>query len=369
MRRLATGLVLLAFLIPAAVPATTAISLSDRIVVDGLLEDYAPDEWVLDPSTAFPERSGDSRWGGDREILRVAVTWDRTYLYLAVEFTARDAQTAVFLANRAGGLVSLEDAGEFRRAIDLTGMAVNVWALASPAREPRVARADDSHPFALVDEAAVPAAVRASSDGHGALELAVPWSMLDLAGAVRLVAAITGDEGEGAGDAAPDPSGVLDPGRHARAVLDRHLRFDADLDDDGTADEGVSPRAGAVVEPNTDAALPRPDGGLTVAVAPRAFAPDRGESVEVSFGTVALEQAYVTCAVYSMDGSRVRTLFSDALRTRAGAGFTPDPRDRWDGRDEAGRVVRGGAYVVAVEWGLARGERSGRAAAPVVVVR
>ena len=43
--------------------------------------------------------------------------------------------------------------------------------------------------------------------------------------------------------------------------------------------------------------------------------------------------------------------------------------DRWDGRDANGRIVNGGIYVFSVEWGLVRGEHSGRDTAGVAVVR
>jgi hypothetical protein len=232
-----------------------------------------------------------------------------------------------------------------------------------------VARSDTAHPFGLVDRGALPAAIAVSLDGRGGFEMAVPWSMLSIERPVRLAAAITGETGEGAGDAAPDPSAALDPDRFGRAVLDRMLVVDADADDDGLADPGVAPRSVVSVEPQSDATLPRGDAKLALEVRPRAFAPDRAQTAALSFPVQDLDEIYLTCDVFSIDGSHVKTLFADALRARVDGSLAPDPRDQWDGTDDRGQVVRGGAYVLVAAWGLSRGERSARATASVVVVR
>jgi len=369
MRRVAAALVLFASFLPPAACATTAFSLSDRITIDGTLDEYAGDEWVLDATSSLPETDRDSRWGSDNDISRVAVTWDRGFLYVAVEFRTFDTFAAVLFSNRAGGLFSLEDAGALRRAIDVPGIPINLIALAAPGRSPEVARVDAANPFSLVDRATLPAAVKGGLDGRAGFEMAVPWTFLTLANPVRLVGAITGEVGEGAGDAAPDPTAALDSDRFARATLDRGLVFDADTNDDGLSDIGVAPRTAATLEPGSDPARSRTDADLAVDVDPRAFAPDQGEAAAFSFRVESLDAVYVSCAVFSIDGSRVKTLFEDVLRTRLGDALTPDARDRWDGTNAAGEIVRGGAYAVVAEWGPARGERAGRATAAVVVVR
>jgi hypothetical protein len=164
-----------------------------------VLNEYSADEWVLDSASNPTESSSDSRWGSDNDIARVALTWDRTYLYIGVEARTFDSFLALFISNRAGGLTTLENAGEFRRAIELP-FPLNLIALAQPGRIPDVARADDAHPFGLVDRGAVNVAMAGTRTGPVGFEMAVPWSMLSLAQPVKLAAAITGDIGTGAGD-------------------------------------------------------------------------------------------------------------------------------------------------------------------------
>ena len=369
MGRFTTGLVIVALSLPLTARATTAPSLSQRIVIDGVLNEYASDEWVLDATSPFSERDDDSGWGNANDISRLALTWDREFLYLAVEGHTFDTFFAMFVSNRAGGLFSLEDAGAFRRAISLPEIPINLLALASPERIPDVARADDSHPFGLVDRGAVPAATSGVRGGPVGFEMAVPWSMLSIAEPVRLVAAITGDAGTGAGDAAPDASVAASDDRFARAVLDRRIVVHADIDGDGLADSGIAPRAAVEIEGGTLTASVRTDLELEIGVAPRSFAPDRGESTAFALRTDASGPVFVSGAIYSLDGDRVRTLFEEEMRAQQNGTLAAGPNDAWDGTDTGGRIVRGGAYVFVVDWGLARGEHAGRATAAVVVVR
>ncbi|HEX6791434.1 MAG TPA: hypothetical protein VF247_09010 [Candidatus Krumholzibacteria bacterium] len=369
MGRFATGLVVASLLLPATARATTAPSLSDRIKIDGVLDEYAPDEWVLDDSSVVRERAGDSAWGSDDDIVRVAITWDHDFLYLAVEGRTFDSFLSMFIANRAGGLRTLEDAGTFRRAIELTGFAVNIMALASPQRVPDVARADDAHPFALVDGGALHRAVSGVRGGAVGFEMAVPWSMLSLASPVRVIAAITGEVGTGAGDAAPDASVHLDNDPSVRAVLDRRVVLVADVNRDGVPDDSMSTRDAAEIEGGTAEASSSADASMEISVPGGAFAPDRGETRTFSMRIDTTAPVFVSAAVYSLEGRRVRTLFADDMRSPAAGEIPAAPEDAWDGHDESGHIVRGGAYIVVVDWGFARGEKRGRAKAPVVVGR
>ena len=365
MGRFFAGLVIVALFQPLPAHATTANSLSGRVVIDGLLNDYAADEWVLDTGTNPRETSGDSRWGSDNDITRVALTWDRDFLYIAVEASTFDSFLQLLISNRAGGLTTLEDTGEFRRAIQLPN-AVNLMALAQPGRIPDVARADESHPFSLVDRGAVPVAMAGVRTGPVGFEMKVPWSMLSLAVPVKLTAAITGEVGTGAGDAAPDASRALDTDRFARAVLDRWFQIDADIDDDGLADIGISPRtAGSVMRLSTPPHA-RTDAGAKVSASPRAFAPDRSESTTLTFSSST--PVYIELAIYSMEGERIRRLTPSSINSGS-VEFI------WDGRDESNHVVRGGTYVVVADYRLAvpRGSQAGagdgRAKTAVVVAR
>jgi hypothetical protein len=364
MGRWFAGLFIVALLLPPTARATTANSLSGRVVIDGVLDEYSPDEWVLDESTNPQETDRDSQWSRDNDIARVALTWDRSFLYIGVEGRAFDSFLSLFISNRAGGLTTLEDAGEFRRAIQLPS-PINLIALAAPGRIPDVARADDTHPFGLLDRGAAPVAISGDRTGPVGFEMKVPWSMLTLSRPVALVAAVTGELGTGAGDAAPDASSVMDADRFARAVLDRWFQIDADTDNDGFADIGIAPRTAGSVQPGTTPASDRERASARFEVQRRAFAPDRGETADVSL-VVDEGHVFVNFFVYSLEGERMKFLNANVPDLEMGAGEVPVS---WDGTDERGQFVRGGTYIIVADWGYNRGEHAGRAKTAVVVAR
>ncbi|HEX5132191.1 MAG TPA: hypothetical protein VFX92_06880 [Candidatus Krumholzibacteria bacterium] len=345
LRRLACALVTLLVSLPLHAGATTAPSLSDRIVVDGLVGDYTTDEWILDATSSFPERGNDSRQGIDNDIARVAATWDGARLYIAVELALTAPHTVlVAIGGLAGGIPSLDGAGEFRRAIDLP-FRPNLLALAEPGATPRVARADATHAFALVDRARVPAAIADNAPGKVGFEIAIPWDMLDAARPLRLLVAVSGGPGTGAADAAPDARGALASDPDARAVLDRWIEFTADADGDGNLDYGVSPRSAAVVLPGTDAVAASGDPDLDIDIDRKAFAPDRGETVRFTLRSPGnmFDEIEGTCVVCALDGRRIRTLAVPRGNALA------DVIVEWDGRDDTGRVCDGAVYVAAFE--------------------
>ena len=377
-RWLALLLAPLALILDQPCGATTAASLSGRMSIDGDLSDWQADEWVLsDTSNTHFEGDGESRWGVAEEIVRLAVTWDARYLYLAVEFRAQDGALFAALGYGPGGLSSLDGAGSFRRAIDFA-FDINLMMLATTRDVPLVARVDDHHVLSLLDRATAPAVVRAPLAQNAGFEAAIPWESISLAQPLSLALALTGsEEGTGAGDAAPNPSVELpesaDPSAKTRVRLDRWLSIPADGNDDGVPDFGVSPRTLVSVEPEDDitgSRLERTDAAL--GVSPRVFAPDRAEDASFTLrfdDWTDVGQVFVTARVHSVDGSLVRVLYEDAPRSVVNSALVASLNDRWDGRDAHGRIVHGGVYVLSVEWGLVRGERAGRATAGVAVVR
>jgi hypothetical protein len=102
-----------------------------------------------------------------------------------------------------------------------------------------------------------------------------------------------------------------------------------------------------------------------LSVSKRAFAPDRGETPEVSF-VVDEGHIYVNFFVYSLEGDRVKYLNATLPDLEMNAGEVPVA---WDGRDEHGEIVRGGTYVIVADWGYNRGAHDGRTKTAVVVAR
>jgi len=372
-RAIASATIALALLAPTATVATTAHDLSARIVVDGRIGEYEDDEWVLDEFSSPAESPGDSRWGSDNEVRRVAVTWDDARLYLAVDCVTLDSELILWLDAAAGGIRGMQSLPNFRRNVVFSGFAPDLLLVARPeSEEPTAIRLrSDGAPELLETDVLDARFVQFATEG-GALEVAIPWALLEPAGGViGLLAAISGGTGAGCGDAAPDPSAPLETPQNAIAYLDRALHMTFDGDADGSPDVGVSPRDLAVVEA-AGPVVAAHDVSIGVRVDVRSFAPDRGESVSFTLrrdSEEAVSTVYVSSRVYSLSGELVRVLFEDEPRAFDVAEGPPLPEDSWDGRDGGGNVVPGGVYVINVSWGLARGARSGAANVSVAVVR
>jgi len=354
---------------PTASRSTTADDLSSRIHIDGDVSDYSADEWVLDSASLRPERPGDSRWGINNDIRRIAVTWDRKWLYLAIECSAYDSGVMAWLEYGAGGLGGMEAAGEFRRNVVLGNLRPNIFAWGDPAAGVDVARVDAGAAFGRVGSDNVMNAFATDATGAGAMELAISWDVvLASDGVVRLLAAITGSPATGAGDAAPDASATLPASRTARAALDNSMQVTVDADGDGLPDTGVSPVVVTSVEPGAATEVrSHPDVGIEPDV--RSFAPDLGEEVRFALASDLAARVYATAAVYGIDGRRVRVLYSESERALLAGKNPPASQDTWDGRDDGGRVVPGGVYVLSVVWGESIGGHDGGSRTSVVVVR
>lgn len=350
--------------------ATTGEDLSARVVIDGHLAEYAGDEWVLDPSSPFPEPSRDSSWGSDNDIRRVAVTWDLHNLYIAVDCVTLDSELFVFIDHTAGGIDDLRSLSSLRRNIVLDGVGIgfhsDLLVHARPEHnEPDVYVFGDGAPRALDRDAIDGRFVQFAGEG-GALEVAVPWALVSPdRQIVGVVAAISGGNGTGCGDAAPDAFARLSTVRTDAAVLDRPLRVLVDAGGDGIPDVGLSPRNVSPVEGRSLPAV-ADDAELTIEVEAPSFSPDLNETL--SFRIVRESgtntQAFVSARVYSRSGRLVRVLFEDERRELDVAEL-----DQWDGTDNLGRPVTGGIYILNVTWGAARGSRAGSTSTAVAVVR
>ena len=363
-------LLLVAFY-PNQVSATTAQDLSTRIVIDGDASDFDFDEWIIDGSTTFVEKPGDSRWGLDNDVRAVALTWDEARLYVAVSAVTANSTLMLFFDTGCGGVNDLKTAGLFRRNIEFGGIIPNLLV----ARD-GLGRVDCNSPFDLYDPDRYES-VRASS---GVLELAIPWELVgdfvvDDQGVVvpasgrllGVVVVVTGGVGTGAGDAAPDPSVVLENDSTRVAILNNYLRIPLDANGDGRLDVGVSPRAVATAAiastEQTRQRLP-----VHVTIEEKVFSPEAGETLRFR---VSLDPpdyglpVFLTARVYSSNGHLVRNLF-DNLQVGLSSGSFPD---EWDGRDNHGGIVPGGVYILAVSGGPAAGRTKDTVKASFAVIR
>jgi len=347
-------------LAPLPVRATTDANLGSRIIIDGRLDDFQTDEWVLDASTPVAERSGDSRWGLDNDVRAIALTWDNYNLYIGVPATTVNSDLMLFIDTMCGGITDFASASLFPRNLSLGAMGANfVLQVTRERPEPRAAYVDCANPIRLIAPDALHSVYLQDGNTSGALEIAIPWEHLgSFAGAgggtsvpspgtvLRVVAAITAGAGGGVGDAGPDPTVLLENDSTRVALVNNFVEVPLDGNGDGLLDLGIAPRAVATYAsaPASPVRQPLP---LTLFVERKVFAPDRGEVVRFQLSLQPDDYAqpvYVTARVYSSSGRLLRRIFEDEARVLGGA----TAWDEWDGRDDAGVIVPGGIYVIAV---------------------
>ena len=368
-------------LLPAMASATTEADLRTRITIDGEVDDYAADEWVLDTSTAVPERPRDSVWGIDNDLQRIALTWDNYNLYIAVPAVTVNSQLMLFIDTMCGGVSDLAGFDVMPRNLTLGELRANVILTVSRTKPtPEAYYVDCDNPVNVLNPEDIQAVYLQDGTGDGALEIAIPWQHLGTfdpaASATRVpnpgqtvavMAAITAGDGGGAGDGGPDPTVTLENDSTRVAVLNNNVRVPLDADEDGTLDLGISPRAEATYasagDPQTDQVLP-----LTLLLDRKVIAPDNGE---VARFRVALDPpaydnpVYVTARVFSTTGQLLRTI----LQSEPLALWTGPVWEEWDGRDDSGAVVPGGIYILAVTGAAAPTAPASPVKASVAVIR
>jgi hypothetical protein len=408
----APGLAVLALagaaFMPAPAVAQSQASLAARIVIDGSAADFTAVETVfrtpdlcVDLGLPFAcvgseEPSDDSAWSDIQDLAQVFVTWDAEDLYVAVEAHIADHALLVFLDYVPGGLADMTALSDWRRALAFgPGMRPDAFVAVTDRERAATLFVVDGEagvvPMAPEEYRAV-ATFEAEAPGRG-LEIAIPWRLLfpDAASALnpasgapaepmfvlpapahaelRLAAAVVqAADGFGATDVAPDPSRPpsLDP--RARVVVDRAVHVQWDADPPATprfVDFGAAVQTQAV--PRIVPPLPPSPGGDVVLDAvetldaeypgapARLLVADAGRDLEfvLRFRAPEPSAVYVTARVLSAHGERVRDLYHNEARQPAAVsppfGAFSDPlKDRWDGRDDGGRPVPGGTYVLHV---------------------
>lgn len=366
---------------PTHAPATTAHDLRSRIQIDGTTSDFTSDEWIVNAFSAVAEAAGDSRWGRDNDISAIALTWDDFNLYIAVSAVAVSADVMLFLDTHCGGLNHLGDAASFRRNVELGALTANFLVEADRAApDPQAGYVDCNNALRRIGSGAFDAVFFQEATDRGALEIAVPWELLggfvrsgsgvvlpEAGQKIGVLSAVTAGLGGGAGDAAPDPSLLLEVDSTRVAVLNNHVIVPLDGNGDGFLDAGVSPASAvtfATVAGQVRGPLP-----LGIELEGKLISPEEGTPLRfrpfLSPPDYTLP-VYVTARVFSAGGRLVRNLFFDQARNLAAGGA---PWDEWDGRDAGGSIVPGGVYVLAVSAGPSEGGSASTAKASFAVVR
>lgn len=389
--------------------AATATSLEERIVVDGSSEDFAPGESVFGATDAgvLEEPTNDSQWGPFNDINQIKVTWDAQNLYVACDGFIWD-NNMILLMDFVGsggpdfvsdgeGLTAMTGLNSWRRNFTFSedfspdlflatwdgNSAPQVWSF-NPDQEDQVQQA-------LTGSFLGVATFLQNAPGRS-MEAAIPWNLafggrsqttVDPVTEVdtwvvppemrflRIAAVITaGPDGTGGPDSAPDNLTGHQSDSSVLVSIDNFASIAIDDDEDGIADFGIEPRD------RVDFKLRPPFVGIRFEVASisldrKIVSPEEGRSLAFQpkitpelDPTDNVRTIVLTARVYDSLGRLVRTLYTESQRLAA------SPRDaeldQWDGRDERGRMVEGGVYLLSVVSGESPGQSRSSVAFGVV---
>lgn len=369
-RLLAIAVALAAAAAPALVagPAAATTAASRDILVDGDSSDFADDEAVFGPSE---ELDFDSRWGENNDISQMHVSWDSQNLYVAVDGRCWGNNVMLFLdSDPLGGIQDADRLNAWRRKLFFFGRRPDsffgTWDNNPDPQYWRL-RAGASSQVDQVSEGAYAAAATYSQGRpDAAMEVALPWDQLypnlgvgtvPVGAEVALVAVVvTGADGLSGPDCAPNNSVGMPANSGDQAFINNFAILAVDRDGDGAPDLGVAPagRTGDVVgdDPPLRFVWP-PDAPqvqlefLQVEAQRRAFSPDGDgieDEAEVRFRVST--DAPVTVRVFDPLGRRVRHW--EQFLAAAGEDYLLT----WDGRDDDGRPVEAGVYLMHLRAGL-----------------
>jgi hypothetical protein len=371
---------------PQPSQAVTAVDLSGRMVIDGLTDEWEPDESLLqtndtDPGNPVLEESlSDSKWGFNNDVNQIRVTWDRMFLYVAVNAIIWDNNVILLFDYQPGGMSAMTELNSWRRNFVFQGFRPDAFlATWDNNTQPQVwtVQAGSENSVSEQPAGSFPTAATFADGTQGrAMEAAIPWSILfgDASaptfipsvgdtvwpipsgfGEFRMVAVLTaGPDGTGGPDSAPDNLQGHQEDSSQQVTIDNWVAVRLDANGDNVVDFDTDVR---------DADLERvsfrvrpPVRGVRQEISGVGFnakviSPEQGGELVFTVRLspeVPPEEDYrtvsMTAEIFNVAGDRVRTLYT--AHSRSAADPVDDVMDRWDGRDDRGRIVDAGVYLL-----------------------
>jgi hypothetical protein len=359
------------------VRAVTGTDLSDRIVVDGVTDEWMLDEslfQVNDETGGLEEPLSDSEWGFNNDLNQIRITWDAEFLYVGVDAIIFDNNVIILFDYKSGGMEEMTNLNSWRRNFVFQGLRPDLFLATWDGNTlPQVWEFVGSNQVTQKDATSFQTVASFSRDAQGrAMEAAIPWTFLlgddaertfdtaandsvwvlpDDISTLRVVGVITaGPDGTGGPDSAPDNLTGHQIDSSVQVTVDNWVALPLDLDGDSIVDFGanVRDRESFRVQPPVRGVRLEIRG---VELARSIISPEQGGQLDFSvllspevspdegFRTVSL-----SAEIFDLSGRKVRTLYSQNVRSAASP-VVPS-LDCWDGRDDHGRMVPGGIYVL-----------------------
>ncbi len=357
------GIILVIILITMlSVFSVTESDKSYKISIDGKTSDYDQEsESLMRSGTTALESSFDSYWGEQNELTDIKCTWDSNYLYVAINGVINGNNFMVFLDCVHGGIPDFkpEDSSEslsWNRSLTFVNYYPDyyfgTWPdNSTPENYKAVSSIRDER---IYNNSELESGAYFPSGINGAFEFKISWDELFNAGPgnvsagaqIRISACITGAWGGSSADVMPDNSAGASSDGQQRVVMDNYAVIKVDSDNDGKPDIGVNPNERlSFIVPDLPH-KPNPIDISNLKLDRKIISTVHGQKVLISFYLNISKT--ITVKVFNIKGDEVKTIIYDEPAVIGDNNIHTNPRLSWDGRDEKGKVVPEGVYIISV---------------------
>ena len=342
-------LILFAFSL-CSLHATTGDDLSDRIIMDGFSDDFMDDERLLikTPLAESQELDDDSWWGEYNDVKQIDLTWDLTYLYVAIDACCWDNNVIYYLdVYPSYGIQDMLDLNTWMRAFKFYGTNPDFFLATWDTNDnPQFWKMREGSSL-QADEVSVNDYSAYNTGNLGrAMEAAIPWeviyydslhTMKDFPNLKMLAVITTGSDNLGGPDVIPNNLGGMPSDGISTAVLDNYVEICVDSTGDGSPDIGISPNERVhfyKTPPFEEIPL-----SVKKVLFPqgKVFAPSKGEKL-----------------TFQIDPNRISAFNVEIYNARGDFIGNAEQLDlvtqewEWDGRDKNGNDVPFGIYILRV---------------------
>jgi len=326
--------------------ATTKADLSDRIIIDGVSDDFTSDEKILiDSSENLLESPLDSYWGEYNDVKQIKATWDELYLYLAVDACSWDNNVLLFIdIDNSYGIENMSQLNAWARAFKFYNINpdffIGTWDTNDTPQFWKVQEGGSMQVQQIATSdtlSTITAASFNTGNLNGGMEIRIPWETFNTVDnsveTIKLLSVITTKNDYTSGpDSAPDNLGGMANDSGQMVILDNYAEILIDEDGNGP-DIGVSPQERTIFykEPPFES-IPLLIQNIIFQDG-RTFAPSLSE--EIFFSLETNRNLEFSVKIFDLNGKFIN--FADQLESLSW---------KWDGSSSSGNLVPFGIYIL-----------------------
>ena len=327
--------------------AITGTDLSNRIIIDGFSHDFTNDEEILTDSLGnLLESPADSYWGEYNDVKQIKVTWDASYLYLAVDACSWGNNVMLFIDIYDDyGIEDMSEVNAWQRSFKFynwnpdflvgtwdTNDIPNFWKVQEGGTM-QIEKISTIETLATFDTGNI----------AGAMEIKIAWEVLFFDEehslqnfpSIKLLSVITkgGFEISSGPDCAPNNVGGMANDAGQTVILDNYAEILIDGDGDGLPDLNIEPQIQTTFF--SDPTLPRIPLLIQNVIFSngKTFAPSLNE--EIYFELETNRTSEFSVEIFDVNGK-----FIDYAEK------SDDLEWSWDGKNDNGSFAPFGIYIL-----------------------